>query len=184
MENKKGCVYFFKHKGLDPIKIGYSTNESPIDRFESFKTYAPYGALLIGFIKSIDAKKLETLLHRKYKNQRLDGEWFNLTIEQVVSEINNHLIDDQINEMCKFQEYYAKNISLGLNIENNKNKKYFDIVDSMSLNTKFYTSDIEKEYNFNIKNLFNRTKDYLNENKYFLLRGRDVNGRFVIKQKF
>ena len=78
---EKGCVYFLKHVGLSPIKIGFSTNESPYSRFEQFKTYAPYGAELIGFIRTHDAKGLETELHSKFSNLRLKGEWFELSIE-------------------------------------------------------------------------------------------------------
>jgi len=33
-KSEKGCVYFFRHIGLTPVKIGFSTNESPFDRFE------------------------------------------------------------------------------------------------------------------------------------------------------
>ena len=70
METKKGCVYFFKHIGLTPIKIGYSENESPFNRFTQFKTYAPYGSEILGFIIISDAKELETLLHKKYASKR------------------------------------------------------------------------------------------------------------------
>ena len=42
MTENKGCVYFFRHIGLSPIKIGYSTHESPLDRFNQFKTYAEF----------------------------------------------------------------------------------------------------------------------------------------------
>ena len=62
-ENKKGCVYFFRHIGLTPVKIGFSTHESPIGRFEQFKTYAPYGSEIIGFIVFIT---LHELIHAAF----------------------------------------------------------------------------------------------------------------------
>ena len=70
---KKGCVYFFKHVGLSPIKIGYTENESPINRFETFKTYAPYGAEIVGFFRCNNPLKIEAELHFKYSHRRLKG---------------------------------------------------------------------------------------------------------------
>ena len=107
-EEKRGCVYFFKHVGLTPVKIGFSSNETPIGRFEQFKTYAPYGAELIGFIRTSEPAKLESLLHAKHASHRLIGEWFEISIEQVKSDIklfsNLSDIEDKNNfeiEWCK-----------------------------------------------------------------------------------
>lgn len=104
----KGCVYFFRHIGLTPVKIGYSTSESPIERFQQFKTYAPYGAELLGFIVCEDAKKLETELHRKYSRDRLTGEWFELTTEEVQRCISfySNIID--IEKKNEFEIAWAK----------------------------------------------------------------------------
>ena len=82
-----GCVYFFRHIGLTPVKIGYSSSISPLDRFERFKTYAPYGAEILGFIPTKEAKKLEEILHKRYHDKRLSGEWFEITNEEVQREI-------------------------------------------------------------------------------------------------
>jgi len=79
MENQKGCVYFFRHIGLSPVKIGYSENESPINRFNQFKTYAPFGSEILGFIQTYNANELESNLHRKFSSKRLLGEWFEIT---------------------------------------------------------------------------------------------------------
>lgn len=82
-----GCVYFFKHKGLKPIKIGYSFSDSPKKRFSDFKTYAPNGAIMVGFILSNEAELLEAHLHEKYRKHRLKGEWFNINVSDAVREI-------------------------------------------------------------------------------------------------
>ena len=58
----KGCVYFFKHKGVSPIKIGYTNNVSPINRFENFKTYSPYGSEIGGFIETDKPKEENGLI--------------------------------------------------------------------------------------------------------------------------
>jgi hypothetical protein len=107
LEIEIGCVYFFKHIGLDPIKIGYSTNQSPINRFESFKTYAPFGAELIGFIMTEKSKELETLLHQKFSAKRLSGEWFNISKEEALECISLYSKIEDLQEMNNFQVLWA-----------------------------------------------------------------------------
>ncbi len=107
-EIKKGCVYFFKHVGLNPVKIGYSENESAINRFNQFRTYAPYGAELIGFIQSYEAKELEKLLHKKYKEKRLLGEWFDIDLDDVNKEIKFYSNIEDIKNKNEFQIAWAK----------------------------------------------------------------------------
>lgn len=109
MENiNKGCVYFFRHIGLTPIKIGFSENESPINRFEQFKTYAPFGAELIGFIRTNKAKELESELHKKYARDRIKGEWFEITKEEACKSISFYSNINDIEEMNYFQIAWAK----------------------------------------------------------------------------
>ena len=111
IEEEKGCVYFFKHIGLNPVKIGYSSNSTPLKRFEQFKTYAPFGAELLGFIRSIEAKELETNLHKKYSNKRLNGEWFDISLDEVEKEIEfNQDIQDSLLK-SNFQLEWARTFS-------------------------------------------------------------------------
>lgn len=105
---EKGCVYFFRHIGLTPIKIGFSTNPSPLSRFNQFKTYAPFGSELVGFIPTSDARGLELKLHSKYADKRISGEWFEITDEDVNFEINYHSSLEDINERNGFQKIWAK----------------------------------------------------------------------------
>ena len=156
MEIKRGCVYFFRHVGLTPIKIGYSTNESPINRFNQFKTYAPYGSELLGFIIISDAKELETLLHRKYASKRLNGEWFDLTEDEVNKEIDFYTNVSDIKDRNDFQIAWAKQI------EDRKNK----IVDEIK------TDDFKKIKKTNIDLFFERYSEnnnlsVTNEANYF-----------------
>jgi len=83
MEKKKGCVYFFKHVGLSPIKIGFSTKDTPAKRFEQFKTYSPYGAEIVAFVNCENPKELETELHLTYAHKRLVGEWFDISEAEI-----------------------------------------------------------------------------------------------------
>jgi hypothetical protein len=121
MDIKRGCVYFFRHIGLTPVKIGYSTNESPIERFNQFKTYAPYGSEILGFVILSNAKEIETLLHQKYCNKRLSGEWFEITIDDVQKEVNFYSNISDIEERNNFQIAWAKEIN------NKKNKIVEDL---------------------------------------------------------
>lgn len=124
MELNKGCVYFFKHVGLNPVKIGYSTNESPIDRFNQFKTYAPYGSEILGFVILSNPKEIETLLHKKYASKRLNGEWFELTEIEVQNEIKFYTDISIIEERNEFQIAWANHIN---NKKNNLKKELFSL---------------------------------------------------------
>ena len=110
VEKEKGCVYFFKHVGLTPVKIGFSTNESPLNRFDQFKTYAPFGAELIGFIRAREPLELETILHAKHSSKRLKGEWFEITKEEVQKDIEFYSNISDIEDMNNFQIEWAKSL--------------------------------------------------------------------------
>lgn len=86
-KKERGMVYFFKQKGVFPIKIGYSNGKDLLDRFKTFNTWSPYGAVFVGYIPSENPQKLEYSLHKKYKSYRLNGEWFNIDIEKIESEL-------------------------------------------------------------------------------------------------
>lgn len=107
-KKQKGCVYFFKHVGLTPIKIGCSTNESPIDRFTQFSTYAPFGAQILGFIICDEPFVLEKSLHEKFASKRLMGEWFELNETDVSAVINFHSSLEDIKEKNNFEIEWAK----------------------------------------------------------------------------
>ena len=110
MTEKKGCVYFFRHVGLEPIKIGYSSNSSPINRFNQFKTYAPFGAEIIGFIQTSEPKDIETKLHQKYAHKRLDGEWFLINEDECKNEIDFYTSKEDIRKRNEFQIAWAKSL--------------------------------------------------------------------------
>lgn len=128
MEKEKGCVYFFRHVGLSPVKIGYSENESPINRFNQFKTYAPFGSEILGFIQTYNASELESNLHKKFTSKRLFGEWFEITEEEVKKEIDFYSSIEDVKERNEFQIEWAKklhnkrnNIEEEMNSYNRKN---------------------------------------------------------------
>tara|TARA_R110000765_G_C18884416_1_gene602416 strand:- start:413 stop:949 length:537 start_codon:yes stop_codon:yes gene_type:complete len=109
-EEEKQCVYFFRHVGLNPVKIGYSSNSTPLSRFDTFRTYAPFGAELLGFIETKEAKILESDLHKKYSDKRLKGEWFNISAEEVECLIVHYSTETILIEKSNFQIAYAKSL--------------------------------------------------------------------------
>ena len=115
----KGCIYFFKHIGLDPIKIGFTTNDSPIDRFKQFSTYAPYGSEIVGFSQVDNPKSIETKLHMKYSNKRLSGEWFDITIQEAEKEIKIMRSKEEAEKRNNFEIHFAKHLGITENIQDN-----------------------------------------------------------------
>lgn len=79
---KKGCVYFVKHNGMSPIKIGMTSSEAPSNRLESMNTYSPYRIEVIGVIRTESPLKLEQKIHKMLKEHRLNGEWFDISIDK------------------------------------------------------------------------------------------------------
>jgi len=74
----KGYVYFIQINGMQPIKIGYTTDPKGTDRFNSAKTYGPFGVTYVAHIASFNAAKLEKELHKRFADKRLNGEWFDI----------------------------------------------------------------------------------------------------------
>lgn len=107
-KEQEGCVYFFRHLTTSPVKIGYSERSTPLERFSQFKTFAPFGAELLGFIKAKNPKELESLLHKKYLHKRLNGEWFDIDKKDVEKVIKNYSMESELVEKSDFQIEYAK----------------------------------------------------------------------------
>lgn len=86
----KGLVYFIMSKNNADIKIGYDTSESGIERFNALKTGASRGLEYLAYIKSDSCEMLEKDLHEKFKPKRLNGEWFEIGMQDVVSVVNEY----------------------------------------------------------------------------------------------
>ncbi len=174
--NLKGCVYFFKHVGLSPIKIGYSTNTSPIGRFDQFKTYAPFGAELIGFIKTHNAKELETQLHQKFASMRLVGEWFEMTVPDAEKWIKFYSDIEDIQEMNNFQVAWAERNKTTDNTTTNiiGFEDAYSFYKKPLFNTKVVLNQIELISIFNCQK--NILKEFMSENKcqYKVIRVGDI----------
>lgn len=143
----KGCVYFFKHIGLSPIKIGYTENLSPFDRFKQFKTYAPFGAEILGFFQTDDPKGIESKLHQQLASHRLDGEWFEISENKANEIIDLYTSKEQVKLRNDFQIKFANYL---------EKKKNFDF---KKMEVKDRSKDFEKFRDFYLANINYRKTD-------------------------
>lgn len=70
----RGWVYFIGNRENKIVKIGYS--RSPKTRLKELQTGCPYKLSIIYLLPG--GIKLEKLLHKKYEDYKLNGEWFKL----------------------------------------------------------------------------------------------------------
>lgn len=70
-------VYCVNQQGTDYYKIGRSYSVS--SRVTTLQAGNPYPLVVVYTIPSRNAAKLESSLHKRFKNQRLEGEWFLLS---------------------------------------------------------------------------------------------------------
>jgi len=165
---KNGYVYFLKHNGLAPIKIGCTVGYSPMQRVNTYNSYSPYGIELLGYIKTDKPIELEKTIHYHFTNNRINGEWFELNVSTVSDFIYNH------------NKKYSKDYLL----INNKEKTIKDFINTLKINSKIYNSEILDLYinffnpklNINIKRIFKEIK----ESGINYKKNRDNLGRYLI----
>lgn len=74
-----GQVYLLKHRNA--YKIGKSTD--PSRRYKDIRTQMPYETEEIHVIETDDPTGIEAYWHNRFKDKRLKGEWFKLTMADV-----------------------------------------------------------------------------------------------------
>ena len=99
------CVYFVKHKGLDPVKIGFTENIQM--RMSSMGTMSPYDLVLLGHLNTAMPEYLAAEIHEKFAHKRLKGEWFDITKDDVVSTIKFY-DDDYDNKLNRAMLYLSQ----------------------------------------------------------------------------
>ena len=75
-----GHVYLLKHDKV--YKIGKSIDASR--RYKEIKTQMPYNTEEIHIIKTDDPAGIEAYWHNRFKDKRLEGEWFKLSAYDVI----------------------------------------------------------------------------------------------------
>lgn len=78
---QKGYVYLLKFEGKNSYKIGKTINLEA--RITQFEIKLPFETQLICAIPSDDITVLEAQLHERFAQQRINGEWFKLTANDV-----------------------------------------------------------------------------------------------------
>lgn len=76
---KKGHVYLLKHN--KEYKIGKSFDVTK--RYKQIKVQMPYEGEEIHVIETDDPSGIEAYWHNRFKDKRLNGEWFKLSVEDV-----------------------------------------------------------------------------------------------------
>lgn len=71
-------------KSGDRYKIGY-TRKSIEQRIKQMKTGNSHDLNLVTYFESKWGTKIEARLHRKFRNKKISGEWFELTDEDVLT---------------------------------------------------------------------------------------------------
>jgi hypothetical protein len=88
-------VYFFRQNNVNAVKIGLTNDIKK--RFTVFTTYAPYGAVNIGYICSENAQNLEKQIHKEFSGEKINREWFllsDLTIRDIIDKHDGVLLHD------------------------------------------------------------------------------------------
>lgn len=101
-----GYVYCINIEGTDDRKIGITDN-LVVERLKQLQVGNPY-TLLTDFILECDnPNKIETILHNALKDRSLRGEWFKLSMDELITYIaatvllfpDIKIIERQISEM-------------------------------------------------------------------------------------
>lgn len=79
---RRGTVYVIQDIDVTGYcKIG-KTNK-PADRIGHFDTMLPFNVNVLHIMPSKDCTALETMLHRRFADKRVRGEWFKLTADDI-----------------------------------------------------------------------------------------------------
>jgi hypothetical protein len=144
-----GFVYFFKHNNVDAVKIGFTSSDDLTDRFKSFSTSSPYGAKILGFIKSDKPRELESIIHKELDSHRLNGEFFEISEERVNHVISLHSKSNgiKIEALVKIENYVQSLSEIDRHLILGKISRYFDSLVLQDKKTR--TLDGDEEYFLN-----------------------------------
>ena len=97
-----GYVYLICEPLNETYKIGVTRNPQ-CKRIKSLQVGNSQKLHIVKMVKTLYPFRLETMLHNNYKDKKLEGEWFQLTINDVL----------QFEQVCK------KYIDIMHNLKNN-----------------------------------------------------------------
>ncbi len=94
MVNNRGYTYLLNNGRV--YKIGMTTG-TVTKRVIELQTGSPTKIKISGYSYNSNALKMEQMLHLKFKAKRLEGEWFNLSADDVAT-IHHYFESDYIDE--------------------------------------------------------------------------------------
>jgi len=77
-----GCVYIIQLGETDIYKIGFSID--PQKRIKQLQRKSPIPLNLLWWNFGHDYKSIEKYLHHRFREQRVQGEWFQLSTEDIL----------------------------------------------------------------------------------------------------
>lgn len=86
-EKNKGCIFFFKHIGLSPIRIGMSSQPSPEKQFKDLNREAPFGCEMIGSFATFLPRTVLAELRDSFRENRLNGDWYSVGIKDLTEAV-------------------------------------------------------------------------------------------------
>ncbi|WP_273854002.1 GIY-YIG nuclease family protein [Guptibacillus spartinae] len=105
-----GFVYFLREHLCGSIKIGYSRNLD--QRLIRFGVTLPFDVELAHAIYSQNVQTTEKLLHKYFEGKRLNGEWFQLS-EEELNEIRRMNFPEEIVKSITIDHAELETISVG-----------------------------------------------------------------------
>ena len=114
MGNKEKLLYILFISELNVCKIGISENVEK--RIKQLQTGCPFKIDVVKKYESPMSSRIEKILHRQYQNRKVDeneynlmGEWFNLTIGEVLDfEENCMEIEKTINFLKSYGNPFVR----------------------------------------------------------------------------
>ena len=94
---KKEAVYILQKANSSIFKIGRSYIVN--NRLKMINAKLPFKTKIFKLFFTKESKKIEKILHQKYKNKKVRGEWFELTNEDLkwLSKVeSNEILDNEI----------------------------------------------------------------------------------------
>lgn len=141
-------IYFIRHIGMSPIKIGRTNNLA--HRLSALKNASPYGIEVLGVIETDDSINLESLLHKKFKPFRLYGEWFSIDERVILDNILMYKSKEYIDSKNEFELYSIK-----------PKRNFFEI-------------DATKEYSPSTGHIVERVLNIYEIRRFFNIENKDV----------
>ena len=94
-------IYIISESELGPVKIGFSN--APERRLKQLQTGYPKPLTLhhVEYVGETNVRLMEGFIHAANRHRKVQGEWYNLTVEDAIVEVKHAMIryDGESNEM-------------------------------------------------------------------------------------